>query len=167
METTNLEDSKGFISFKEYTESQDKIKTELLRTQENIKNELSKRLEKSEAKQDKLEDKVDDIANEVEQVKDIVVPLSIAMNATADNTKEMSQTLKTFAEGQTITNNMFVEKFHSNDLKMVGLENITSGLASKKNYNLGVTAAMITFGGLFVTGLFQAAPVLIPLLFNN
>lgn len=158
MEITKPEE-KGYITFKEYTESQDRIKRELLRSQETIKNDLSKRLEKSEAEQDKLEDKVDVIDIKVDQVMALVLPLTVATQNTADNTKEMTRVLKEFTTSQTKTNGMFVEKFHGQDLKITGLEHVTLGLSSKKKYNVGVTVAAISFAGIFIGGLFQLAPL--------
>jgi len=167
METQNLEDSRGFVTFKEYTESQDKIKRELLDSQNTVKKELTTRLEKAEVQHDKLDAKINGIDDKVDQVRNVVLPLEVAMNSTAENTKQLVENFAKFTDSQVSRNDLFVEKFHANDLKVAGLENVTNKFADKKTYNLGVTVAFITFAGLFVTGLFQMAPVVMDIILNQ
>jgi len=166
METQNLESSRGFITMTEYNKSQDKIKQELLASQEAVKRELTKRLEKAEIQHDKLDDKINGIDDKVDQVRNVVLPLEVAMNSTALNTEKLVKAFDKFADSQENRNTQFVEKFHTNDLKVASIENVTNAFADRKTYNLGVTVASITFAGLFVTGLFQLAPVVMPLIFK-
>lgn len=167
METENLGDSRGFVTMREYGESQDKIKKELLASQEAVKRELTKRLEKAEIQHDKLDDKINGIDDKVDQVRNVVLPLEVAMNSTALNTEKLVKAFDKFADSQEHRNTQFVEKFHTNDLKVASIENKTNNLTDRKTYNIGVTAAMITFAGLFVTGIFQLAPVIMTMILER
>lgn len=154
---------KSFITFREYTESQDKIKADLLRSQESVKKELTKRLEKAETQADKLDTKINGIDDKVDQVKEIVVPLTIAMNNMADNSNKLVLTLEKFTESQAVTNGLFQKELHGQAITIEGLKAIAARLTEKKTYNLGVTVAAITLVGTFIGGLVTLAPML----FNN
>lgn len=148
MENNGKGESRGFITYNEYNESQ-------LRMQDD----LSKRFDKYDSKHEKLEDKIESVDDKVEQVRALVLPLTVATQNTADNTKEMTKVLKAFTTSQYETNDLFLDKLHGQDLKIKGLENITQGLTSKKKYNVGVTVAAIGFAGVVIGGLFQLAPL--------
>lgn len=186
MDTERLRDQSGFITFKDLTKeldiSQDRLKSELLENQASVKKELmlnqadvkkelmhnqadvkkefARRMDKSEAQVEKLSNKVEGISDKVIDLKDLVIPLTIAMNATAENTKEMSAFLKESTENQTSINQAFREKFHGQDLSIEGLKFTTNSMAEKKKYNLGVTVAGIGLAGTFIAGLFQLAPIM-------
>lgn len=160
MDTQNLEDSKGFISFREYTESQDKIKKDLLQSQESVKKDLTKRLEKAEVHQEKLDLKVEGIDNKVDGLKEMVIPLSIALNHIAENTEKSNKLMEKFTEGQTVTNGIFYEKIHGQAILLEGFKSITDGLTAKKKYNLGVTAAGMGIIAAIITGLINLAPIM-------
>lgn len=109
---------------------------------------------------DKVEDKVDDL-------KDLVLPLTVAMNQTAENTKEMAKSFKEFALSQSTTNGTFRDKIHNQDLTIADLKNITGSITEKKKWNAGVVVAIITTAGGIMIAVFQLAPVLAPLLFDK
>jgi len=162
MDTKNLEDSKGFISFREYTESQDKIKRDLLKSQESVKRDLTTRLEKAEVHQEKLDLKVEGIDGKVDGLKELVIPLSIALTQTAENTKQMAQSMEKFTESQTVTNGIFYDKIHGQAIMMEGFKSIAEGITEKKKYNLGVTVAGLGIISVIITGLFNLAPIIFP-----
>lgn len=92
------------------------------------------------------------------QLNDVVLPLTLAMNQTAENTKEISTSLKAFTKTQSVTNGIFTDKMHNHDLAIAGIKSITDGITDKKKYNAGVVVAVIGLVGLFVSGLFGLAP---------
>jgi hypothetical protein len=175
MDTERLKDQSGFITFKdlakELDETQYKLKNELLQNQSEVKKELmvnqsevkkefARRMDKSDKQVEKLSDKVEGINDKVIDLKDLVIPLTIAMNATAENTKEMAAFLKESTENQSSINETFREKFHGQDLSIEGLKFATNSMEEKKKYNLGVTVAGIGLAGTFIAGLFQLAPII-------
>lgn len=160
MAPQNIESTGDFITVREYTLSQDRIKRELLESQNAVKLELTSRLEKGDARHDKLDTKINSIDDKVDQVKEVVLLLTPAMNSTAENTKQLVVQFEKFTVSQVTDKGLFIDKFHTQDLKIAGLENVTNAFADKKTYNIGVTVAAIGFAGVFVTALFQFAPLL-------
>lgn len=108
----------------------------------------------------KIDHKVEVLDNNFTQLNNIVLPLTIAMNQTADNTKEMSTSLKEFTKNQMVANGIFTEKMHNQDLAISDMRNITNGITDKKKYNASVVVAIVGLVGLFVSGLFGLAPLL-------
>lgn len=126
---------------------------EMVDAQENIKGDIDKKIEK-------VDDKVNSINDKVSHLNDLVLPLTVAMKQTADNTKEISESLKEFTRSQSTTNGIFRDELHEHAVTLEGVKNITSGLTDKKKYNATVIVAIISLIGVFITGLFQLAPVL-------
>lgn len=167
METQNLEDSRGFITLREYSESQDKIKKELLASQDAVKKELTTRLEKAEVQHGKLDDKINGIDDKVDEVRNVVLPLEVGLLNIAENTKQLVLGFAKFTDSQENRNTQFIEKFHTNDLKVASIENKTNSLLDRKTYNIGVTAGLLTLAGIFVTGMFQLAPVVMDMILKR
>lgn len=134
--------TENFVTYKEMVESQDSVKQELL-----------EKIEKSDKQVERLDEKVDNL-------NDLVLPLTVAMNQTAENTKEMSESLKEFTKKQSETNGIFHDKINGQALAIEGIKNVTNGLTEKKKYNATVIVAIIGLVGVFVTGLFQLAPII-------
>jgi uncharacterized coiled-coil protein SlyX len=141
--------TEGYVTYKEMTASQQGIKKELLEI-----------IDKGEKKMDKLEDKVTNVTEKVGHLNDIVLPLTVVMQQTADNTKEMSQTLKEFTKSQSMTNELFNDKISAQNVTIEGIKNVTNTITEKKKYNVTVVVALIGLIGVFITGLFQLAPIL-------
>lgn len=126
---------------------------EMVDAQENIKEDIDKKIEK-------VDDKVNSINEKVSHLNDLVLPLTVAMKQTAENTKEISESLKDFTRNQSATNGIFHDKIHSQEITIEGLKTVTSGITEKKKYNATVVVAILGLIGVFITGLFQLAPVL-------
>lgn len=140
---------KSYVTYKELSESQDRIKEELM-----------DHIERGEKQMDKLETKVSTINDKVSSLNDLVLPLTVAMKQTAENTKEISQSLKEFTKTQSSTNDIFHDKINAQAIALEGMKSVTSGLTEKKKYNVTVVVAIIGLIGVFITGLFQLAPIL-------
>lgn len=152
--------AEGYVTFKEMSESQDKVKKEILDSQENVKKSIMEHIERGDKQTEKLDNKVNNITDKVANLNDLVLPLTIAMKQTAENTKEISESLKDFTKSQSTTNGIVYDRLHAQDLSIEGLKNITSGIAEKKKYNVSVVVALISLVGVFIAGLFQLAPIL-------
>lgn len=138
-----------FVTHKELNEYNDRLRKE-------IRTDISK----SEKVVEKLDARVQKIDEKVDMLNDLVLPLTIAMNQTAENTKEMSQSLKEFTKAQTTTNDIFNEKINGHAITIENLKGVTNSMTEKKKYNVTVVVALIGLVGAFVTGLFQLAPFL-------
>lgn len=138
-----------FVTHKELNEYNDRLRKE-------IRTDISK----SDKVVEKLDTRVQKIDEKVDMLNDLVLPLTIAMNQTADNTKEMSQSLKEFTKAQTTTNDILNEKINGHAITIENLKGVTSSMTEKKKYNVTVVVALIGLVGVFVTGLFQLAPFL-------
>lgn len=130
------------VTYREMTESQNTVKKEIM------------------GHVSKLDVKLGLVENEVRYVKELVLPLTVAMNQTAENTKDMANSLKEFTRAQTDTNTGFKDKMHSHDLALEGIRSITNGITERKKYNVGVTVAIISLIATFIAGLFQLAPII-------
>lgn len=126
---------------------------EMLAVQGKLKDEMCKDIEKVDGRVDILDGKVD-------QLTELVIPMNIAMKQTADNTKEISESLKEFTRNQNMTNNAFSTKIGEHAVALQDVKSIANGLAEKKKYNATIVVAIIGLISVFVAGLFQLAPVL-------
>lgn len=142
-------DSENFVTYKEMVKSQDDTKQDII-----------DRIEKGDKRVDKLDDKINDVDKKVDHLNDLVLPMTVAMKQTAENTKDISESLKEFTRNQSTTNNIFHEKINAQALSIQGIENIAVGMTDKKKYNATVVAATIGLVGIFVAGMFQLAPII-------
>ena len=126
-----------------------------------ILNEFQKELDREiKGHIDKLDDKIGTVDNKVGQLNDLVLPMVISMKQTAENTKEMADSLKDFTNSQRQTNDLFKDKMHEHDLSIEGFKGITKLISDKKKYNATVIVALIGLVGIFITSLFQLAPII-------
>jgi methyl-accepting chemotaxis protein len=124
------------------------------------KQDLMEHIEQGNKRVDRLDDKVDTINDRVGHLNDLVLPLTVAMKQTAENTREISESLKEFTKSQSETNDRFHEKISSQAVTIEGMKSVTAGITDKKKYNATVVVAIIGLVGVFVTGLFQLAPLI-------
>lgn len=149
----------AFITHDVLTETQDRLKKELLANQKDVKEELSKRMDKGESTMDKLGDKVDDL-----QV--MVIPLLASMEATAKNTERLVVSFDEFAKSQNTKNDNLISKVNEHEVKIETVTHIVNAVSDKKKYNAGIVVAAIGVIGLVVTGIFNLAPIVIPLILD-
>lgn len=136
--------SEEYVTYKDLTLSQERLKDDVL---EHV---------------DKVESRVNIVEGKVDDLNKIVLPLTVAMNQTAENTKKISETLEVFTKSQSETNGKFYDKFHAQDLEIQGVKNLASGLSEKKKYNATVTVAILGIVSAFITGMFTLAPLMFP-----
>lgn len=141
--------TENYVTYKQLSESQDRMKEEIM-----------DHIERNEKQIDKLDTKVENIDDKLSSLNDLVLPLTVAMRQTAENTKEISQSLKEFTKTQSSTNDIFHDKINAQAVVIEGMKSVTAGLSEKKKYNATVVVAIIGLLGVFVTGLFQLAPIL-------
>lgn len=141
--------AEDFVTYKELSDSQARIKEDIM-----------EHIERGEKQIDKLDIKVNGISDKVSNLNDLVLPLTVAMKQTAENTREISKSLKDFTKTQSITNDMFHDKINAQSLAIEGVKTVTNGLTEKKRYNATVVVAIIGLVGVFITGIFQLAPIL-------
>lgn len=134
--------SENFVTHKALNEAHKEIKQEIMSHVE------------------KVDVKVVAIDNKVSQLNDLVLPMVLSMKQTADNTKEMSTSLKEFTRSQSETNNLIKDKLHDHDLSIQSFEGVVSLVNDRKKYNAGVIVALISLVGIVITGLFNLAPIL-------
>lgn len=159
METEIIKSQSAFITKDVLEETQEKLKKELLMNQKEVKEELSKRLDKGDSNMDKIEDKVDHLTT-------IVLPLLVATEATAKNTERMVVAFDKFAERQITTNENLNNRVSAQDVTIEGLKYISGGVTEKKKNNALIVSAAATVVVAIVTGIFQFAPVIVPFIFK-
>lgn len=112
-----------------------------------------------------LEKKIVDVDDKVDSLRDIVLPMAESSKQTAENTKEIANTMKAFTEEQRQTNGKFYNRLHQHDLAFSGISGqfdaVGIQLAAKteeKKNNTALWVAILTVIGGIVVGIFQAAP---------
>lgn len=136
--------SEDYVTYREMTEHQEALKKDIL------------------GQLGEVEQQVELVEDEVNELKVLVLPLVVSMKQTAENTKEISESLKEFTRTQTQTNVIFQEKFSSQALDIQAVKNIADGLTEKKKYNATVTVGIIGLISAFITGMFTLAPLMFP-----
>jgi hypothetical protein len=81
------------------------------------------------------------------------------MAATAENTKEMAQSLKEFATSQQETNTKVHDKISNHDHQLETLSGIASTITEKKKYNATIVVALIGMVGTVIVAMLQLAPI--------
>lgn len=138
----------NYVSHKELAEAQDRTKDDIM---DHIDNH-EKNIERLDVKVQRIDEKVG-------HLNDLVLPLTVSMRQTAENTKEISESLKEFTKSQSATNGIFYDKFNKTAVEMENLKTVTTGLGEKKKYNATIVVAIISLIGIFITGMFQLAPL--------
>lgn len=137
--------TEDYVTYKELTDS---------------KQDIMEHIEQSNKRVDRLDNRVEVIGEKVSSLNDLVLPLTVAMKQTAENTREISESLKDFTNSQRETNGIFHDKINSQAIVLEGIKFVTKGATDKKKYNVAVVVAMIGLAGAFITGLFQLAPII-------
>lgn len=137
-----MERQTGYVTRLELVESQDKLKTDIMR-----------QINKTHDDIDKVDDKVD-------QLRDIVLPLVESSKQTAENTKVIAASLTDFVKTQQETNTKLQEKQNNQELAIQGLHNVTGAISTKKKANAGIIIAVIGGISTIVGGIIAMAPKL-------
>ncbi|HDU3273436.1 TPA: hypothetical protein RFK70_002935 [Listeria monocytogenes] len=119
---------------------------ELLEHESKLKTEVSKDIEK-------IENKVDGLGDDLNDLKDIVVPLSLSLDQIAKNTERTATTLDRFASDTTI-------HLHDHDVELTEIKAKSENEEKAKTSDVGVTVAIIGLIGAVITTIITLAPML-------
>lgn len=135
MDTENLKDSSAFITHRELT-----------RTQKELRDELSAKIEGTSRRIDTVDDKVDNL-------RDLVLPLLEFSKQTAENTRKMSDGFEKFADR---TN----DRLSGHDVTLEGLKHTATGATEEKKIRGSIVIAIITGVTTLIGTLIALAPVI-------
>lgn len=141
METERLKGQSAFITY-----------DTLMRTQTDLREEMSGKI-------DRVNDKVEDVDDKVDNLRDMVLPLLETSKQTAENTRKMAESMDRFTEGQRATNGRIYEKLNGHDVSLEGLKLTAGANAEKKRSNATIIVAVISTVGALILGIFQLAPL--------
>ncbi|EAC6413304.1 hypothetical protein EOE59_12060 [Listeria monocytogenes] len=119
---------------------------ELLEHESKLKIDVSKDIEK-------IENKVDVLGDDLSDLKDIVIPLSISLDQIAKNTERTATTLDRFASDTTI-------HLHDHDIELTEIKAKSENEERAKTSDVGVTVAIIGLIGAVITTIITIAPML-------
>jgi len=135
MEPQELKEQSAFITHRE-----------LMRTQKELRDEVS-------AKVDAVDDKVD-------HLRDLVLPLLETSKQTAENTRKMAESMDKFTEGQRATNGRVYDKLSAHDVQLERITVSSGAQAEVKKANATVIVAIIGGVTTLIASLFALAPYL-------
>lgn len=130
--------------------------------QKQLRDELMEDISRTEKTIENVDKKVQAVDDKVSTLQELVLPLTVAMNATAENTKKISQTLEKFTEAQSDTNQIFNDRIGSHSVDIENLRGVTNSISDRKKYNATVVVALIGLVGTFIVSLFGLAPLFFP-----
>lgn len=119
---------------------------ELIKTQQDLKNDVTV--------------KIDEVDKKVDTLNDIVLPLVESSKQTAVNTNRMASSLDKFTEEQRKTNGKFYDRLHDHELSLNDLGQKTKHQIETKKANATIIVAIITALGGLIVGIFNLAPLL-------
>lgn len=114
-----------------------------------------------------LNKKITDVDDKVDNLKDIVLPMVRSSEQTAENTKEIAETMKSFTAEQRKTNGKFYQRLHEHDLEFSEVKNQFETVGVKLDARADVKMSNAKLLGIIIVGItgvitaiFQAAPSL-------
>ncbi|EJX7679048.1 hypothetical protein OIX82_001609 [Listeria monocytogenes] len=119
---------------------------ELLEYESKLKIDVSKDIEK-------IENKVDGLGDDLNYLKDIVIPLSLSLDQIAKNTERTATTLDRFASDTTI-------HLHEHDIELTSIKAKSEKADKVKNSDAMVTVAIIGLIGAVITTIITLAPIM-------
>lgn len=135
-----MENPKSYVTHLELERSQNKIKTDL-------KKEITI-----------VDDKVDGL-------KELVLPLVQTSQQTAENTKQIADTMRSFTDEQRQTNGKFHDKLHTHDVKFALIDGNFEAVGMRidaakdnKTNNAKVITGVISAVAVIIAAIFAAAP---------
>lgn len=126
----------------------------------SLKTDLKEDIGRGERHRDRLEKDIKGVVEKVGVLNDLVLPLTVSMAATAENTKEMAKSLKEFTQTQSETNEKVNERISNHEGRLETLTGITTNMTEKKKYNATILVALIGVIGSIVVAMLQLAPVI-------
>lgn len=121
-------------------------KLELIESQQDLKRDVSHRIDKVDRK--------------VDMLNDIVLPMVESSKQTAKNTDRMATVLDEFTSDQRKRNGEFYDRLHDHDRAIDNLGMETKYRTEDKKQMVKIVVAGITFAGIVVSGIFGLAPLL-------
>lgn len=140
MEAEKLKGQSAFITYET-----------LARTQDELRRDMT-------AKIDKTNEKVDDVEDKVDNLRDMVLPLLETSKQTAENTRKMAESMDRFTESQRATNGKLSDRLNVHDVTIEGLKHTAGANVEKKKGNATIIVAVIGAVTTLITGLFALAP---------
>ena len=140
MEAEKLRGQSAFITYET-----------LARTQDELRRDMTAKIEKTN-------DKVDDVEDKVDNLRDMVLPLLETSKQTAENTRKMADSMDRFTESQRATNGELSKRLNGHDVTIEGLKQKAEANVEKKKSNALLIGTIITTVGGVITGLFALAP---------
>lgn len=120
-------------------------KLELVKSQQALKDEMTGEIKK-------VDDKVDDLQR-------MVLPLIESSKQTAENTREMSENMKSFTNEQRKTNSHMWKKLNEHDVSLAEVGVASKSRSETWKANAQIIVAVIGIIGLIITGIFNIAPL--------
>ncbi|EAE1967281.1 hypothetical protein GX75_16240 [Listeria monocytogenes] len=102
---------------------------------------------------EKIENKVDGLGDDLNDLKDIVIPLSLSLDQIAKNTERTATTLDRFASDTTI-------HLHEHDIELTSIKAKSEKADKVKNSDAMVTVAIIGLIGAVITTIITLAPIM-------
>jgi len=118
---------------------------ELVATQKDLHEDLSK--------------EIDIVNGKVDNLRDIVLPLVEGIKQIAENTKQTAISMDEFVKEQRLTNGLTGDRINNQQIEIVGLQHKTDGITEKKKSSAVIIVAVITGVPTIIVGLFQLAPL--------
>src|SRR5699024_7040514 len=119
---------------------------ELIKTQNDLKNDVTER--------------IDNVHKKVDTLNDIVLPLVESSKQTAKNTDRMATVLDEFTTDQRKRNGEFYDRLHDHDRAIDNLGPKTTYREQDQKETAKVIVAAIRLVGIIVGGIFGLAPLL-------
>lgn len=142
MEPETLKDSSAFITHRE-----------LMRTQKELRDEVS-------AKVDGTNRRLDDVDDKVDHLRDLVLPLLETSKQTQENTRRMADSLDRFAEGQRATNGIVRDKLGVHDVLFERITVANGAQTEVKKAHATIIVAIVGGVTTLIASLFALAPYL-------
>lgn len=115
-----------------------------------------------------LNKKITAVDDKVDNLRDIVLPMAESSKQTAENTKEIATTMKTFTEEQRKVNGKFYERHHEHEVAFTEIKGQFAEVGVKlaarteaKGNNTKLWLGVIALMSAGITGIFQVAPALL------
>lgn len=119
-------------------------RVDLLEHGDKIKKEMSRNIEKVDAK-------VDEVSRDLADVKTVMAPLSSTLDQIAENTKETATTLNRFASDTT-------KHLHEHDIELTNMKASSETKKGNKTRNVSIILGIITLIGGLLTAVIGIIP---------
>jgi hypothetical protein len=103
---------------------------ELVATQKELHDDLSK--------------EIGSVDSKVDNLRDIVLPLVEGIKQIAENTKQTATSMDEFVKEQRLTNGLTGDRINNQQIEIVGLQHKTAGIEDKKKSSALIIVAVIT-----------------------